>query len=103
MSNSTPLLKKLVALGVSQPYASQISRGVRTPSLRLAIRIYRELGVKLGPIAGASSAEIRTLEKVGARSIAAKDPASNPTPEEPNATPGEKIFFDGTPPRGEAA
>lgn len=80
MSDSTPLLKQLVALGVSQPYASQISRGVRTPSLRLAIKIYRKIGVKLGPIATASSAEIRTLEKVGAKRVTPEEPTENATP-----------------------
>jgi transcriptional regulator with XRE-family HTH domain len=55
------------AVGISVPYASQILKGegdgARTPSLALAIRIYRATGHKLGPVAGASDAEIDTLER----------------------------------------
>lgn len=61
------LNSKLVELGVSKSYASQISRGKRPPSVALAIRIFREIGVKLGPIANASKDEIEALERVDAR------------------------------------
>lgn len=56
-------------MGMSKGYASQISRGGRTPSLSLAIRIYHEIGVKLGPIENLSKNEIATLEKSGAKRV----------------------------------
>lgn len=55
-------------MGVSPGYASQISNGKRRPSLALAIRIYRSIGAKVGPVANLSKSEIATLEKVGNRS-----------------------------------
>lgn len=61
------LNSKLVALGVSKSYASQIVAGVRAPSLPLAIKIYRAIGVKLGRLAGASKSEIAALERVSQR------------------------------------
>ena len=68
MTNQTATLKQLVNDGVlSQPYASQITTGKRKPSQSLAIKIYRRTGMKLGPIAHASDAEIDTLEKVAKR------------------------------------
>lgn len=54
------------AVGISVPYASQLLRGGeggRTPSVPMAIRIYRETGAKLGPIATATPEEIDTLER----------------------------------------
>lgn len=54
-------------LGVSKGHASEILSGETSPSLKLAIKIFRRFGTKLGPIAGASKIEIDTLEKVGAR------------------------------------
>lgn len=59
-----PLVKDKV---LSQPYASQIMGGKRKPGQRLAIKIYRRTGLKLGPITHASDAEIDTLEKVAHR------------------------------------
>lgn len=67
MNNEPSLCKQLSAIGISAPYASQISRGVRSPSMALALRIHREIGVKLGPIAGATKAEISALERVAER------------------------------------
>lgn len=54
------------ALGIARSYVTQI-RGGRAPSLALALRIHRELGVKLGPIEGASKTEIAALERVAER------------------------------------
>lgn len=67
MNASPSLAKQLRGIGISQPYASQIARGKRAPGLQTAIRIFRELGVKLGPIAKASKTEIDALERVGAK------------------------------------
>lgn len=62
------LAERLRAIGISQSYASQIVNGRRAPSLALALRIHREIGVKLGPIADASPAEIRTLKRLTSES-----------------------------------
>jgi hypothetical protein len=59
---------RLIGLGISKPYASQIATGARDPSLALAIRIYRELGLKFGPLKGASKSEITTLARLASRS-----------------------------------
>lgn len=67
MTQKPSLCSRLVSMGISAPYASQLSRGVRTPSLSLALRIYRQLDVKMGPLVGASKAEIATLERVAER------------------------------------
>lgn len=58
------LNSKLVALGVSKSYASELAAGTKTPGEKLAIKIYRKLGLKLGPIANASAREIKLLEKL---------------------------------------
>ncbi len=51
------------ATGMSMPYASQILADKRTPSRAMAITIFRKLGVKLGPIKGATDDEIEVLER----------------------------------------
>ena len=68
IENLTPT-KLSRAAGISVPYASQLLRKIdpRTPSFAMAIRIYRETGHKLGPIAGASHGEIETLEQFHGR------------------------------------
>lgn len=78
MDNSTltrpdalAIAEKLRAIGISESYASQLSRSVRSPSQALAIRIFRETGIKLGPIAGASKAEIEALDRMLSRRVAA--------------------------------
>lgn len=62
------LNSKLVALGVSKSYASEIVSGDRSPGMTLAIRIYRAIGKKFGPLIGLSEKEIRALEKATNRS-----------------------------------
>lgn len=70
MTEQITSLKQLVKDKVlSQPYASQLLSGKRQPSLQMAIKIYRRIGLKLGPITHASKAEIDTLEKVGAKRV----------------------------------
>lgn len=39
------LNQRLVGIGVSRPYASQLAAGKRTPSLRLALEIEAKLGI----------------------------------------------------------
>jgi transcriptional regulator with XRE-family HTH domain len=58
-----PLVAQLREMGVSGPYASQLASGQRRPSLRLALRIFDALGVKLGQLAGKTDAEIATLRR----------------------------------------
>jgi hypothetical protein len=67
MANAPSLCKQLANIGISAPYASQISRGVRDPSLALALRIYSEIGIKLGPIKNATNSEIAALKRMAAR------------------------------------
>lgn len=54
---------KLREIGISAPYASQLARNVRQPSRAMAIRIFRDAGLRMGELTGASEAEIRVLEK----------------------------------------
>lgn len=59
-----PSPSKLAAeIGISVPYASQLLSGDRTPPVPMAIKVFRAIGVKLGPIANASDDEIATLER----------------------------------------
>jgi transcriptional regulator with XRE-family HTH domain len=55
------------AMGISRPFASQVLTGARSMPRKLAIRIYRWKGVKLGPIEDATHQEIETLERFEAR------------------------------------
>lgn len=81
MSNAPTLAERLRGIGISESYASQLARAVRDPSMPLAIRIYRELGAKLGPIKGATATEIAALERV-TKKKAAHDAAKNAAPAE---------------------
>jgi len=65
MANITPTALS-VAAGISVPYASQIIGGIRTPSRKVAIRIYRTVGIKFRPIEKLSDSEIDVLERVEA-------------------------------------
>jgi len=56
-------------VGISVPYASQILRGLKTPTHALAIRIYRATGRKMPPIEGVSDAEIEVLERFAGASL----------------------------------
>jgi hypothetical protein len=51
-------------IGVSVPYASQVLNDRRKPSQRVAIKIFRHTGMKLGPIANASIEQIDALESM---------------------------------------
>lgn len=54
-------------MGISESYASQLANAKRKPSQPLALRIYRETKIKLGPIAAATDAEIAMLEGLARR------------------------------------
>lgn len=58
------LAERLRGIGISKSYASQIANGRRKPSDEMAIRIWRQAGIKLGPIQSASDEEIEVLAKV---------------------------------------
>jgi hypothetical protein len=53
-------------LSISRTYVTQIRNG-RPPSVAVALRIFRAFGLKMGPLVGASKAEIATLERVAER------------------------------------
>jgi hypothetical protein len=55
-------------LAISVPYASQLLSSARPWPRTLAIAAYRKTGVKLGPIADASDADIDVLERFETRS-----------------------------------
>jgi transcriptional regulator with XRE-family HTH domain len=57
------LAAQLRSIGVSQSYASEIAHGQRAPSLKLALRIYDQLGIRLGPIADKEKRDIDTLRR----------------------------------------
>lgn len=50
-------------LGCSRPHVTKLRRGVQPPSLPLALKIHKVFGVKMGPLDGATEAEIRTLAR----------------------------------------
>lgn len=56
-----------MGLGVSKSYSSELASGQREPGLKLAIRIFRGIGVKLGPIKNATDEEIDVLERMASR------------------------------------
>ncbi len=64
--------KQLQAIGVKKSHAYMLAWGKRSPSLPLALRIHRELGLKLGPLAVATDAEIKAFERVASREAAAQ-------------------------------
>jgi transcriptional regulator with XRE-family HTH domain len=67
-----PSLSELLrGIGISESYASQLVNGRRTPSLQLALRIHREIGVKMGVLKDASDEEIKALSRVAANQKAA--------------------------------
>lgn len=64
------LFQRIHNLGISRGHASDVASGVKPPSLKLAIRIYRQIGIKLGPIAHATPREINAMEKFGVKRVA---------------------------------
>lgn len=59
--------ERLRSIGISESYASQLARNIRKPSQPLAIRIFRQTGLKLGPIARATDEDIEALERLVGR------------------------------------
>jgi hypothetical protein len=73
---TTDLYRKLKAMGVSAPYASQIAHGAREPGLGLSIRIWRRLGHKLGPVSGLTRGQIARLECLRLKRLPKRERAS---------------------------
>lgn len=65
--SASALAEKLRDAGISDSYASLISRGKRDPSAPLAIDVYRKTGLKLPPIADATEEDIDALERLVGR------------------------------------
>lgn len=59
------IVTRLTGIGISGPYASQIARAVRTPSPEMALRIFRETGLRFGVFRGANVEETSALERIG--------------------------------------
>jgi hypothetical protein len=64
------LAQRLQSIGVKKSHAYMIAWGKRAPSVPLACRIHRELGVKLGPVATLTDKEIAVLAKATAEEAA---------------------------------
>lgn len=54
----------LEAVGVPKGYASEIIRGIRTPGLKLAVKIYEACGGRYGLLAHADAEEIAVIARV---------------------------------------
>lgn len=52
------------AVGISVSYASEILKGTRTPSRKLALDIFEKLGVRFPPIEHLSDRDIRALARI---------------------------------------
>lgn len=65
------LAKTLIGAGVKRSHAYMIAKGDRDPSLGLALQIYNQTKLQLGPLEGASKREIDTLAEVHSRRSAA--------------------------------
>ncbi len=61
MNAKPSLCSRLVGIGISAPYASQLSRGERTPDYPLAMKIHESLGIQLGLLKG-NGIELPTLQ-----------------------------------------
>ena len=48
------MIARLRSIGVSESYAHEIAKGVRVPGIKTAVLIWRELGLKMGALAGAA-------------------------------------------------
>lgn len=66
MDDAKPLslAQQLMKIGVRKSHAYMIAWGKRTPSIPLALKINRELQIKLGPLAHLTDEQIAVLEQV---------------------------------------
>ncbi len=56
-----PVVTKLRAAGISAPYASQLARKIRRPSLQMALTIWNATKLRFGSLEGMTPAQIRTI------------------------------------------
>jgi hypothetical protein len=63
---------RIIALGISKAHASQIINGKHSPSLSLAVAIWRTTGWKCPRIAHATDAQLEVIEQIEPWSPAAK-------------------------------
>ncbi len=54
------------AADISVPYAWQILKGKRTPTISVALRIYDNLGLQFGPLVGLNKRDIEAARKMAA-------------------------------------
>lgn len=64
METTSDNIKALRNIGVNRSYAWQICHGRRVPSQVLAVRIYRETGLRFGPVLGLTDEQIDVLETI---------------------------------------
>lgn len=62
-TNNVSQLKLAGRLNVKQPHISRVEADETACSLSLALRIYREIGIAIGPLSGKTKSEIGTLER----------------------------------------
>jgi hypothetical protein len=58
------LAQQLMSIGVGKSYAYMIASGERQPAMPLALRINRQLGLRLGPLAHVTDEQIAVLSQV---------------------------------------
>jgi hypothetical protein len=64
MQTTSDNINSIRAMGVNRSYAWQICHGKRAPSQKLAIRIFRETGLRMGPVADLTDAQIDVLAQI---------------------------------------
>lgn len=64
------------AAEVSSGFASLVTRGIKPLPRRLAIKVWRKTGQKLGPIADATDDEIRVLERFDEQAASESQPGA---------------------------
>jgi hypothetical protein len=63
-TSETAIIERLRGIGISKSYAHELANRKRKPSDVLAIRIFRETGLKLGPIEHAADDDIDALARL---------------------------------------
>lgn len=61
---ATPSVQHLIAAGLSKSFAYHVVNGVRTMAVPLALWLFEQDGLKAGPLAGKTAAEIKMLRRL---------------------------------------
>lgn len=61
---ANPHAQTLIRAGLSKSMAYHVANGIRSISLPLALWLHEQDGIKVGPLADKSSAEIKTLRRL---------------------------------------